>query len=210
MEVDAQLPQAEAVWTTLRELRMAGVASDAVPVDAFESPAKHAEIVALLSAYEAHLEALGRGDMASVYEEALAHPDWCPIQPQDCWTELPHTLWTPLQRRLLSAMPGERLQPRVLALPNVVVPRRLKTAPADFAEPDAAASPLAFLMALALVAIRNVQWNGYRVRVGSGAGLLPESQFEREFEELRQKRDQVKALFGIESEAWATSKAHRV
>jgi menaquinone-specific isochorismate synthase len=58
--------------------------------------------------------------------------------------------------------------------------------------------------ALALVAIRNVQWDGDRVRVGSGAGLLPESDFDREFEELRQKRDQVKALFHIEP-AWATS-----
>ena len=63
--------------------------------------------------------------------------------------------------------------------------------------------------ALALVAIRNVQWTGERVRVGSGAGLLPESQLERELEELRQKRDQVKALFGIESVAWATSKSQR-
>ncbi|HEX6098898.1 MAG TPA: chorismate-binding protein [Thermoanaerobaculia bacterium] len=61
--------------------------------------------------------------------------------------------------------------------------------------------------AIALVSIRNVQWNGDRVRVGSGAGLLAESQLEREFEELRQKRDQVKALFGIESEAWTASNA---
>ena len=61
--------------------------------------------------------------------------------------------------------------------------------------------------ALALVAIRNVQWNGDRVRVGSGAGLLAESQLEKEFEELRQKRDQVKALFGIESEAWTAANA---
>ena len=59
--------------------------------------------------------------------------------------------------------------------------------------------------AIALVAIRNVQWHGERVRIGSGAGLLPESELEREFEEMRQKRDQVKALFGIESIAWATS-----
>ena len=58
---------------------------------------------------------------------------------------------------------------------------------------------------LALVAIRNVQWQSERVRVGSGAGLLAESQLEREFEEMRQKRDQVKALFGIESIEWATS-----
>jgi menaquinone-specific isochorismate synthase len=61
--------------------------------------------------------------------------------------------------------------------------------------------------ALALVAIRNVQWQGESVRVGSGAGLLPESRLEREFEELRQKREQVKSLFHIES--WETSIARR-
>lgn len=53
--------------------------------------------------------------------------------------------------------------------------------------------------AIALVAIRNVQWHGAQIRVGSGAGQLLESRFEREFDELRQKRDQVKALFGIEA-----------
>ncbi|HEX9982515.1 MAG TPA: chorismate-binding protein [Thermoanaerobaculia bacterium] len=62
--------------------------------------------------------------------------------------------------------------------------------------------------ALALVAIRNVQWSGEQVRVGSGAGLLVESHLEREFEELRQKREQVKSLFGIERQAWATSSSH--
>ncbi|HEX7149961.1 MAG TPA: chorismate-binding protein [Thermoanaerobaculia bacterium] len=64
---------------------------------------------------------------------------------------------------------------------------------------------LADRSALALVSIRNVQWSGDRVRVGSGAGLLVESRLEREFEELRQKREQVKHLFGIERHAWATS-----
>ena len=52
--------------------------------------------------------------------------------------------------------------------------------------------------AVALVAIRNVQWQGDQIRVGSGAGLLPESRLDREFEELRAKREQVKALFGID------------
>lgn len=51
--------------------------------------------------------------------------------------------------------------------------------------------------ALALVAIRNLEWSGDRVRVGSGAGMLLESRVEREFEELREKREQVKALFGV-------------
>ena len=53
--------------------------------------------------------------------------------------------------------------------------------------------------ALALVAIRNVDWHGDKLRVGSGAGLLPESRLEQEFDELREKREQVKALFGIET-----------
>ncbi len=52
--------------------------------------------------------------------------------------------------------------------------------------------------ALALIAIRNLQWQGDSVRVGSGAGLLAESFLEREFDELREKREQVKALFGLE------------
>jgi menaquinone-specific isochorismate synthase len=51
--------------------------------------------------------------------------------------------------------------------------------------------------ALALVAIRNVQWHGDSVRIGSGAGLLPESRLQREFDELRDKREQVKSLFGL-------------
>ena len=36
-----------------------------------------------------------------------------------------------------------------------------------------------------------------RVRVGSGAGLLGESRVDHEFEELYDKREQVKALFGL-------------
>jgi menaquinone-specific isochorismate synthase len=57
--------------------------------------------------------------------------------------------------------------------------------------------------ALALVAIRNLEWTGDRVRVGSGAGMLQESRVEREFEELREKREQVKALFGVAAHAEA-------
>jgi isochorismate synthase EntC len=57
--------------------------------------------------------------------------------------------------------------------------------------------------ALALVAIRNLQWDGERVRVGSGAGLIAESRVERELEELREKREQVKALFGVTAHAEA-------
>jgi menaquinone-specific isochorismate synthase len=62
--------------------------------------------------------------------------------------------------------------------------------------------------ALALVSIRNVQWQGEHVRVGSGAGLIAESRLDRELEELREKREQVKALFGLESADVAAAVRH--
>src|SRR5215204_3479387 len=77
---------AQALWATVRELRMAGVHRDALPPNVFASPAKHAEIVALLSAYERFLDEQKRADMATVYQEAVRHADWSPIQSQDCWT----------------------------------------------------------------------------------------------------------------------------
>ena len=79
---------------------MAGIKSRDLKPEAFASPEKHAELRALLASYEEFLAANKRGDMALVYEEAVKHPDWCPIQPADCWTELPDVVWTPLQRQL--------------------------------------------------------------------------------------------------------------
>lgn len=76
------------------------------------------------------------------------------------------------------------------------VRRRTFGAPFGLERPDCSA--------IALVAIRNVQWEGEKLRIGSGAGLLRESRPDREFDELRQKREQVKTLFRLES-AWATS-----
>ena len=138
---------AQALWTTVRELRMAGIRPEQLVPAAFSSPAKHAELVTLLAAYERFLHDHHRADMATVYEEAVRHADWCPIQPQDCWTELPDANWNPLQRALLDRLPGERLDPHTFALPGVAVPRRLTTPRTERVPADPATSPLAFLMA---------------------------------------------------------------
>ena len=143
---------AQALWTTVRELRMTGVHPDALAPQVFGSAAKHAEIVALLAAYERFLHEHHRADMATVYQEALAHLDWCPIQPQDCWTQLPDVQWNPLQRALLDAMPGDRLEPHTLAIPGVTLPRRLHASPAARQPANASTNPLAFLMTPAAVA----------------------------------------------------------
>ena len=137
---------AEALWSTIRELRMAGIKSHQLSADAFASTEKHAELRALLASYEQFLATNNRGDMALVYEEALKHPDWCPIQPKDCWTELPDVVWTPLQRRVMDAMPGERIAPRAVSIPGASVPRRMSAANVDRVTPTGDISPLAYLL----------------------------------------------------------------
>src|SRR3954465_3799356 len=141
-----QPTMAQALWTTIRELRMAGIKSDSLKAGAFASPQKHTELRALLASYEKFLTTSNRGDMAAVYEEALQHSDWCPIQPEDCWTELLDATWNPLQRRLIDVMPGERISPRALNLPGVIVPRRLSRVAIDRISPSLEAPPLAYLL----------------------------------------------------------------
>ena len=53
--------------------------------------------------------------------------------------------------------------------------------------------------AVCLVAIRNVEWSGSRVRIGAGGGILRGSVMQREREEQKRKRDQVKEVFGLRS-----------
>jgi RecB family exonuclease len=142
-----QPAMSQALWSTIRELRMAGLDSDALTPEAFEAPAKYAELQALLAAYQRFLATNRRGDMATVYEEALLHRDWCPIQGPDCWTEWPEAVWSPRQRQLLDVMPGERIVPKTLAIPAATVPRRLAGASVERVVPDPAINPLAFLLA---------------------------------------------------------------
>jgi hypothetical protein len=141
-----QPTMAQALWATIRELRMAGVHAVDLTGQAFASSSKHAELRALLAAYERHLITQSQGDMATVYMEAVDHPDWCPVQPQDLWTELPNALWAPLQRRLLNMMAGERVIPRALQLAGAKLPRRFESNAAEFVAADPNTSPMAFLL----------------------------------------------------------------
>ena len=140
-----QPTMAQALWITLRELRMAGIRADSLAASAFVSGTKHSEFQSLVASYEAFLAANARGDVATVYEEAVRHLDWCPIQPQDCWTQLPDVFWTPLQGKLLDAMPGERIVPKSAELPGSTVPRRFVTAAVQRVPPNPG-SPLAHLL----------------------------------------------------------------
>jgi RecB family exonuclease len=142
-----QPTMAQALWSTVRELRMACVEVDDLKREAFQSAAKHSELRMLLRAYEEFLAENDRGDMAAVYEEAMRHPDWCPIQPEDCWTEMPDIAWALRQRRLIDAMPGERIAPCALELQVATMPRRLLDRKIERVQPDRDLNTLAFLMA---------------------------------------------------------------
>ena len=140
---------AEALWAAISDLRMAGLNAVDLPAEAFSSAAKHAELQALLEAYEAYLVEHQLADRASVYREALEHLDVCPVLPGDRWVELPVVMWAPLEHRLLDTLPGTRVTPVALDLAGLVPPRRaaMLSAPVELrkAEATSDAERLAFL-----------------------------------------------------------------
>ena len=129
---------ADALWATVRELRLAGLRAMDLPRAVLASAAKQAELQALLAAYEDHLAAHHLADPAAVYGEALQHLDLSPVLPHDVRIELPGVIWAPLERQFLDALPGHRLTPATLHLPALAPPRRL----ALLATPQAAVPPV--------------------------------------------------------------------
>ena len=138
---------ADALWSTIRELRLAGVTASNLPGEAFAIPQKHAELRALLASYEGYLSAHRLADDADVYCAALLELEACPIGPSDVRIELPGVAWSPLERRLLDALPGRLVPSHTLESP---VPRRFGLLGSRStrvpAEPASDAERLRFLM----------------------------------------------------------------
>tara|TARA_R110000850_G_scaffold145866_5_gene268086 strand:- start:1050 stop:1631 length:582 start_codon:yes stop_codon:yes gene_type:complete len=80
------------------------------------------------------------------------------------------------------------------ALQQLVAYRRRLNVPEEFGAPFGALHEGRFQ---ALVAIRNVSWDGRDVFLPSGVGLVDGSRFDREWRELSLKRNSVKSLFGV-------------
>jgi len=87
---------AQALWTTLRELRLAGFAPDVSQNvrGAANTPAGGATFC-----IRAFLDEQRATIWPHVYEEALKHLTGVRFRLTTCWTELPDTVWNPLQRR---------------------------------------------------------------------------------------------------------------
>ena len=57
-----------------------------------------------------------------------------------------------------------------------------------------------------VIALRALEWDGQAGRIGSGAGLIAESRFQKEWGELRVKREQAKSFFRLPQSGYP---AHR-
>lgn len=132
-----------ALWSSIAELRLAGVGATGLKADAFESPAKYAELQALVAAFEDWLVRERRADEAAVFRTALEHVAECPVREGDLILEALDTPWPPLVRQFIDALPGEHLARQAATLPGVPLPRRLASCCRD---EQPAESPLARLM----------------------------------------------------------------
>ena len=126
-----------ALWATVRELRLTGVSSRDLSAEGFERADKHAELVALLAAFEAHLASQNLADSAAVYREALQHREDSAIGREDPVLRMPDVIWAPLVREFLDGLRGVSVTPHTPRIPKSRRPRRL----GDVAATDQTMSP---------------------------------------------------------------------
>jgi ATP-dependent helicase/nuclease subunit B len=137
---------ADALWRTIQELRLAGVTAEVVPGAVASTPAKAAELAALLAAVDRELRESRIADAAITLERAtLEAARWNGSRILLIAARHP---WTPLESRLIEAIPGARHPLPDVDLPGAAAaeaaPRRLSDTPGAPPEPGA---PLAWLLA---------------------------------------------------------------
>jgi RecB family exonuclease len=110
------------LWRTLNELRMAGIEPKQLSGKLEDS--KEPELVALLQAYLDYLSEHRMADRAEVLLRAARLVSGHPTREVDLLLEAPFHIWSPVERRFLDSLPGQRQ--RTLRL-DFVQARRLDT-----------------------------------------------------------------------------------
>jgi len=121
-----QPKMSEALWSSVKELRMAGIRSADLSGDQFVDAGKAAELKALLHSYENYMATNHLADYALVLETAIQCRRWCPVSDADVWLEFPVSAQPVLVRRFLDSLPGSRIETAVLDVPGIEPPRRMK------------------------------------------------------------------------------------
>ena len=113
---------AEALWRAVRDFRLAGLSFADLRPEAFTSQEKHAELEALLKAYECALTRTGLADDAVVFRSALEAPGKLPVTPQSEVLELPGCCRSKLERRFVDSLPWRVRAFRVARAPGTNPP----------------------------------------------------------------------------------------
>ena len=112
---------ADALWSTLKEVRMAGIGWR--QLEKVLTGAKGSELTALFQAYEDYLASHRWADRAGVFQEALVQGRCEAVQAGDLIVEYPSAMWSPLERSFLDVLEGCR---KATAVPDLSPPRRVR------------------------------------------------------------------------------------
>jgi hypothetical protein len=115
---------AEALWSAISDLRLAGCTADDLAAAALASQMKKAELQALVGAYEQYLVSANLADKAAVLSEATDRTSAGPVVSGDLLIELPYTCTSALERRFVDSLPATRIAAHRLRIPELREIRR--------------------------------------------------------------------------------------
>jgi len=113
---------ADALWSTISELRLSGIGSAALQSRQFTSPAKGEELRALLQAYDKHLDEHRLADLADCLRLAAELSSKFPVVPGSLLIEIPGSCGSRAERVFLDSLPCRRIPARVAAFPGLEIP----------------------------------------------------------------------------------------
>jgi hypothetical protein len=113
---------AESLWTTVSELRLAGIGAGALKPERFASAAKAEELGALLQAYELYLHEHCLADAADCLRTAATAKNKFPITADSLLLEMPGSCDSPLERAFLDSLPARRTPAHIAAIPGLELP----------------------------------------------------------------------------------------
>jgi ATP-dependent helicase/nuclease subunit B len=113
---------AEALWSTLSELRLAGIDATALQPKRFVAAAKGEELNALLKAYELYLDEHLLADPACCLRTATFSKSKLPVLSNGVLLEMPGSCGSPMERAFLDSLPAGRPPVHVAAVPGLEWP----------------------------------------------------------------------------------------
>ena len=122
-----QRGMAEALWSAVRDLRLADLGSKDLAASQFASPAKFFELRALVAAYEQYLVRGELADMATILRKAVSCAAGGPVHAGDLILEFPGACTNVLERRFVDALPATKVPAQKFDVPRLTEPRRFAT-----------------------------------------------------------------------------------